>query len=146
MERFKDIRGIVYDYLSIILISTFQEYCKGTYTQQRSKLANFMFNGENVFKKVNSLSGGERVKLKLACLMEQDVNCMIFDEPTNHLDINTREILEEALKDYKGTIMFVSHDRYFANKLADKIVEVDNKQIYEFIGNYDDYKKAKVRQ
>ena len=123
------------------ILSVFQEYCLGTETQQRTKLARFMFNGENVFKKVSSLSGGERVKLKLACLMEQDINCIILDEATNHIDINTRETLEEALKEYKGTIIFVTHDRYFANRLAQKVMEVDNHRIYEFIGNYDDYKK-----
>jgi len=122
------------------ILSIFGEYCKGTETQKRSKLARFMFNGENVFKKVGNLSGGERVKLKLACLMEQDVNCIVLDEPTNHIDINTRETLEDTLKEYKGTIIFVTHDRYFANKLAGKIIEINNKKIYEFMGNYDDYK------
>ena len=128
------------------ILSVFQRYCKGTETQQRSKLAKFMFHGENVFKRVSSLSGGERVKLKLACLIEQDINCIILDEPTNHIDINTRETLEEALKEYKGTIIFVTHDRYFANKLAKKIMEIDNKKIHEFIGNYDDYKNKKKKE
>ena len=125
------------------ILKAFQECSNKTETQQRTRLARFMFNGENVFKKVRTLSGGERVKLKLACLMEQEVNCIILDEPTNHIDINTREILEEALLEYKGTIIFVTHDRYFANKLAKKIIEIDDKKTNEFIGNYDEYKSKK---
>lgn len=135
---------IIFENEKSTILKVFGKYCFGTETQQRCKLARFMFNGENVFKKVNSLSGGERVKLRLACLMEQDVNCIILDEPTNHIDINTRETLEDALKDYKGTIIFITHDRYFTNKLAKKIILLNNKNLYEYIGNYDDYVRIRT--
>lgn len=83
-----------------------------------------MFFGNNVFKHLCELSGGERVRLILAKLVLQKSNFLILDEPTNHLDISTREILEETLKKYKGTILFVSHDRYFVNKLAEREIEI----------------------
>ena len=91
-------------------------------TEARTYLAKYMFYGENVFKRLKELSGGERVRLLLAKLVLQKTNFLILDEPTNHLDISTREILEEALEEYKGTILFVSHDRYFANKVAKRNV------------------------
>ena len=94
-------------------------YNKGE-TQGRTYLAKYMFYGENVFKRLNELSGGERVRLLLAKLVLQETNFLILDEPTNHLDISTREILEEALEEYKGTILFVSHDRYFSKKLTQR--------------------------
>ena len=123
------------------ILGVFQDYCNATETMRRTKLSRFRFIGEDVFKKVGSLSGGERVKLRLACLMEQEVNCIILDEPTNHIDIDTREVLEDALNDYKGTLIFVTHDRYFTNKLAKKIVAIEDSYLHEFAGNYDDYKQ-----
>ena len=107
----------------------------------RSALDKFYFHGEHVFKKLSKISGGEKVRLKLFELIQSNNNCIILDEPTNHIDINTKEVLEEALKDYQGTIIFISHDRYFINKLANKIFYIDNKKIKEYLGNYDDYKK-----
>lgn len=104
----------------------FYKIHKGSETDIRTYLAKFMFFGENVFKKLNSLSGGEKVRIKLAELMLKNINFLILDEPTNHLDINTRELLEETLKEFKGTILFVSHDRYFTNKIAEKICTVEN--------------------
>lgn len=103
----------------------------GSETNARTFLAKFMFYGENVFKKLNSLSGGEKVRLKVAKLMLKDVNFLILDEPTNHLDISTREILEETLQSFKGTILFVSHDRYFITKLANRVIKINGGEIYE---------------
>ena len=118
-----------------------RRYFKGEESHLRSALFKFMFMGENIFKKISKLSGGEKVRLKLFCLMQDEVNFLILDEPTNHIDITTREVLENTLNDYKGTILFVSHDRYFINKLATKILSIENNKLKEYPGNYDDYKK-----
>lgn len=108
-------------------------------TQARSNLAKYGFRQENVFKKVGKLSGGEKVKILLMKLILQDINFLILDEPTNHIDIDTREVLEEALKDYKGTVLFVSHDRFFINALANRIWNINQNGINSFLGNYDDF-------
>ncbi len=105
----------------------------------RSKLFKFQFYKQDLTKRVGSLSGGEKLRLKLAIMLQHDINFLILDEPTNHIDIETREVLEETLKEYKGTLLFVSHDRYFINKIATKILEIHNKKIYTFIGDYDYY-------
>ena len=117
-----------------------RHYFKGEESHLRSALYKFMFMGENIFKKISKLSGGEKVRLKLFCLMQDEVNFLILDEPTNHIDITTREILEDTLNEYDGTILFVSHDRYFINKVATKVISIENKKLIEYIGNYDDYK------
>ena len=96
---------------------------------------------DNIYKKIKSLSGGEKVRLKLFCLTQQSYNFLLLDEPTNHIDIDTREMLEESLKEFTGTILFVSHDRYFINKIATSIIEIKNKNITRYIGNYDDYRE-----
>lgn len=101
----------------------------GSETEARKFLAKFMFFGEDVFKELSKLSGGEKVRLKLAELMFKDLNLLILDEPTNHLDIDSREILEETLQEYKGTILFVSHDRYFVNKIASRTIVISNNKI-----------------
>ena len=118
----------------------------GSETHLRASLAKFMFNGENVFKRVGTLSGGEKVRLKLFELMQKNVNLLIMDEPTNHIDITTQEVLEEALKEYPGTILFISHDRYFINEIAEKILYIEDKGITEYLGNYDDYRETKEKQ
>lgn len=118
----------------------------GSETHLRASLAKFMFNGENVFKRVGTLSGGEKVRLKLFELMQKNVNLLIMDEPTNHIDITTQEVLEEALKEYPGTILFISHDRYFINEIAQKILYIEDKEITEYLGNYDDYRDTKEKQ
>ena len=118
----------------------------GSETHLRASLAKFMFNGENVFKRVGTLSGGEKVRLKLFELMQKNVNLLIMDEPTNHIDITTQEVLEEALKEYPGTILFISHDRYFINEIARKILYIENKGITEYLGNYNDYRDTKEKQ
>ena len=107
--------------------------------QSRSKLFNFQFFKKDIIKRVGNLSGGEKLRLKLAVLLQQDINTLIFDEPTNHIDIHTREVLEETLTKYNGTLIFVSHDRFFINRVANKVIEFKNKKLYTFNGNYDDY-------
>ena len=106
----------------------------------RRLLAKFEFYQDDVERSLSSLSGGEKIRIKLACMLEKDVNTLIFDEPTNHIDIYTREVLEDVLKDFKGTILFVSHDRFFINNVATGILELNDKNILKFVGNYDAYK------
>ena len=106
------------------ILEAFMKFYIGTETEARRFLAKFMFYRDDVFKKLSKLSGGEKVRIKLAELMNQNVNFLILDEPTNHLDVTTREILENTFEEYKGTILFVSHDRYFINKLADRLIEI----------------------
>ncbi|MCJ7690141.1 MAG: ABC-F family ATP-binding cassette domain-containing protein [Clostridiaceae bacterium] len=109
----------------------------------RGILAKFLFYGESVFKKVENLSGGEKSRLKLCILIQNDINLLILDEPTNHLDIDSRENLEEALMEFNGTILFISHDRFFINKLAERICEIEDKKIVDYKGNYEYYKEKK---
>ncbi|MDQ0300420.1 ATP-binding cassette subfamily F protein 3 [Salibacterium salarium] len=114
----------------------------------RTVLGNFLFSGEDVLKPVSSLSGGEKSRLALSKLMMKKANLLIFDEPTNHLDLDSKEVLESALIDYPGTLLFVSHDRYFLNRMATKIVELTENGLEEFLGDYDYYlmKKDEERQ
>ncbi|AQS58852.1 ribosomal protection-like ABC-F family protein [Desulforamulus ferrireducens] len=107
----------------------------------RTILGNFLFRGDDVYKKVADLSGGEKARLALAKLMLQKANLLILDEPTNHLDILSREILESSLLDYPGTILFVSHDRYFLNKMATRVIELSANGTESFLGNYDYYQE-----
>lgn len=109
----------------------------------RNLLASFLFQGEDVFKTVESLSGGERSRLKLCLLMQNGVNLLILDEPTNHLDIASREWMEEVLEDFEGTILFVSHDRYFIRKFATTVCELENGKMYDFDGTYEEYRQWK---
>lgn len=118
------------------VLEAFREYVAVTEGEARHILAKFLFYGPAVFKKVTQLSGGERMRLRLAQLMYQDINFLILDEPTNHLDIESREVLEEALEQYNGTILAVSHDRYFLNKLFEKTYWIDECKLFEFAGNY----------
>ncbi|MBO8171655.1 MAG: ABC-F family ATP-binding cassette domain-containing protein [Bacillaceae bacterium] len=109
----------------------------------RTVLGNFLFSGDDVKKKVSHLSGGEKARLSLAKLMLQKANVLILDEPTNHLDVYSREVLENALEHYPGTLIFVSHDRYFLNKMATHVMELTGHKIEWYLGNYDDYKNKK---
>lgn len=104
----------------------------------RTVLGNFLFSGEDVRKKVGSLSGGEKARVALSKLMLRRANVMVMDEPTNHLDLMSREVLEAALDEYDGTLLFVSHDRYFLNRIADRIVELNRDGVRHFLGNYDE--------
>ena len=115
------------------------DFPKLTNTEIRNLLAAFLFTGDDVFKKISSLSGGERGRVSLAKLMLSEANFLILDEPTNHLDIMSKEILEDALCNYTGTVLYVSHDRYFINRTATRILELTNKSMVNYIGNYDYY-------
>ena len=112
-------------------------------TQIRNTLAAFQFTGDEVFKEIRSLSGGEKGRVSLAKLMLSEANFLILDEPTNHLDIASKEILEEALNNYSGTVLYVSHDRYFINSTASRILELVNQTFVNYIGNYDYYLEKK---
>ncbi|MBQ6991682.1 MAG: ABC-F type ribosomal protection protein [Clostridia bacterium] len=119
-----------------------------TVTEVRNSLGAFMFSGEDVFKEINMLSGGEKVRLSLCKIMKKGPNVLILDEPTNHMDIVGRETLENMLKEYKGTIIFVSHDRFFVKKIADSILAFENGNTYFYKYGYDEYidKSSKIVQ
>ena len=119
------------------------DYPTLTNTQIRNVLAAFLFTGDDVFKSIGDLSGGERGRVSLAKLMLSNANFLILDEPTNHLDITSKEILEKALNDYTGTILYVSHDRYFINQTATRILDLVNHTFVNYIGNYDYYLEKK---
>ncbi|MGO5051403.1 ABC-F family ATP-binding cassette domain-containing protein [Lachnospiraceae bacterium LCP25S3_G4] len=113
-------------------------------TQIRNTLAAFLFTADDVFKRIGDLSGGERGRVSLAKLMLSEANFLILDEPTNHLDIASKEILEKAIDDYTGTVLYVSHDRYFINQTATRILDLINQTIVNYIGNYDYYLEKKI--
>lgn len=119
------------------------DYPSLTNTQIRSMLAAFLFTGDDVYKRIGDLSGGERGRVSLAKLMLSEANFLILDEPTNHLDITSKEILERALNDYTGTLLYVSHDRYFINQTATRILDLVNQTFVNYIGNYDYYMEKK---
>ena len=106
-------------------------------------LAAFLFTGDDVFKLISALSGGERGRVSLAKLMLSEANFLILDEPTNHLDIASKEILEEALNSYTGTVFYVSHDRYFINQTATRILDLTTQAVVNYIGDYDYYLEKK---
>ena len=114
-----------------------------TNTKIRNVLAAFLFTGDDVFKRIKDLSGGERGRVSLAKLMLSEANFLILDEPTNHLDIVSKEVLEDALNHYTGTVLFVSHDRYFINTVATRILDLENQGLTNYIGNYDYYLEKK---
>ena len=138
-------QNIVFEDENKQVIEEARKYFIGPEEYLRSALTKFLFYSEGIYTRLNKLSGGERLRLKLFSLMQQDSNLLILDEPTNHIDINTKVILEEALKEYKGTIIMVSHDRYFINKIATRIIMIENKKLISYIGNYEDYKREKER-
>lgn len=131
--RFEDEKEMVLD--------AFRREYRCTEGEARNILAKYYFFSDDVFKRANTLSGGEKVLLRLAVLIQKEVNFLILDEPTNHIDIETREILEEALLDYKGTLLFISHDRYFINKVANKLIHTQDKKLIRYNGNYAEYKR-----
>lgn len=132
-------QNIIFENSNQTILEFFLDGNSFTETQARTRLAKYGFRGESVFKKIASLSGGEKVRLLLIKLIQKDVNFLILDEPTNHIDVDTRELLEEALTEYSGTVLFVSHDRYFINKLADRVVNIEDYKIKSYSGNYDDF-------
>jgi len=122
------------------------EYPYLTMTQIRNVLAAFLFTGDDVFKQISALSGGERGRVSLAKLMLSNANFLILDEPTNHLDIMSKEILEDAINQYEGTVLYVSHDRYFINKTAHRILNLYQGRFVNYLGNYDYYQSKQVTQ
>ncbi|CAM5217023.1 ATPase subunit of ABC transporter with duplicated ATPase domains OS=Ureibacillus acetophenoni OX=614649 GN=SAMN05877842_10896 PE=4 SV=1 [Ureibacillus acetophenoni] len=134
---------ITFNNENFTVLETFRENISILEGKAREYLSKFMFYKNTVFKKVKHLSGGERIRLKLAILLYQDINLLILDEPTNHLDIDSIETLEEALEEFEGTIFFVSHDRYFINKMSKRIIAIENQTFKSYQGNYDDYKNEK---
>lgn len=137
---------IKFDDDNATVLETARKFYEGTETHLRAALAKFLFYGENVFKRVGNLSGGEKVRLKLFELIQKKANLLILDEPTNHIDIDTKEMLEEALSEYQGTLFFVSHDRYFINKLAEKVINIEDESFLQYLGNYDYFKEQKTKK
>ncbi|MFT9600961.1 ABC-F family ATP-binding cassette domain-containing protein [Mesobacillus sp.] len=129
-----------------VLNELWDEYPLKSEKEIRTVLGNFLFSGDDVLKIVSTLSGGEKARLALAKLMLQNSNFLILDEPTNHLDLDSKEVLENALIDYPGTILFVSHDRYFINRIATKVLELDRGGATEYLGDYDYYVEKKLEQ
>ena len=127
-------QNITFNNEELTVLEAFREDMSILEGPARGILAKFLFYGESVFKKVKNLSGGEKSRLKLCKLIQNDINLLILDEPTNHLDIDSRENLEEALMEFSGTILFISHDRFFINKLAERICEIEDKKIIDYHG------------
>ncbi|MGM0445205.1 MAG: ribosomal protection-like ABC-F family protein [Bacillota bacterium] len=125
------------------LVTTLIKECDMKISEARDALGAFLFSEQEVFKKIKNLSGGEKSRLRLLQLMSGNYNFLLLDEPTNHLDLPSREVLEEVLKDYPGTVLVVSHDRYFINKIVDYTYELENKNLTKFYGNYEYYKEKK---
>ena len=136
---------ITFDNEEYTVIQAFRDDISILEGQAREYLSKFMFFGNSVFKKVKALSGGERIRLKLSMLLYEDINLLILDEPTNHLDIDSIETLEEALEEFKGTIFFISHDRYFINKIGERIIAIEDNKLKSYLGNYDYYKEIQDR-
>jgi ATPase subunit of ABC transporter with duplicated ATPase domains len=134
---------VTFDEPHLTLLDTVRRALIISEERARNLLAGFHFQGEDVYKTVESLSGGERSRLKLCLLMQSDVNLLILDEPTNHLDIASREWMEEVLEDFEGTILFVSHDRYFIRKFATTVCELEDGRMYSFEGTYEEYRQWK---
>ena len=144
-EYFDQTRSDLNPY-NTILDEVWNEYTVLTETQVRTYLAAFLFTGDEVYKLISSLSGGEKARISLLKLMLSKSNLLFMDEPTNHLDIDAKEVLEGALNAYEGTLFFISHDRYFINALADRIIEFSPSGIRQFLGNYDDYQDTLQRE
>ena len=134
-------QNIIFEDESQTVLDYFLEGNNFSETEARNKLARYGFRNENVFKKIGKLSGGEKVRIMIIKLIQKDTNFLILDEPTNHIDIDTREILEETLEQYKGTLLFVSHDRFFINKLANRVLNIEDGNIKSYYGNYNDFEK-----
>jgi ATPase subunit of ABC transporter with duplicated ATPase domains len=136
-------QNILFNDENSTVLECFRDDISITEGKAREYLARYMFFGETVFKKVGSLSGGERSRLMMSKLMFKEINLLILDEPTNHLDIEAREELEQLLKEFEGTVFFISHDRYFINNIAGKVVELAEGKLTSYEGNYEYYKEKK---
>lgn len=126
-----------------IIDEVWDEFPELTTTELRNYLGSFLFRGDDVFKEINKLSGGERCRINLLKLMLSKSNLLLLDEPTNHLDIPSREALEEAILTYDGTLIVISHDRYFLNKVINRILELEENGVNEYLGNYNYYVEKK---
>ena len=127
-----------------ILDEVWDAFPNMTTTKLRNALASFLFTGDDVFKVINTLSGGEKCRINLLKLMLSKSNLLLMDEPTNHLDIMSREALEDAILEYDGTLMIISHDRYFLNKVIGRILELNEDGVTEYLGNYNYYQEKKL--
>jgi ATP-binding cassette subfamily F protein 3 len=136
---------VTFDEPELSILDTVRYRLEISEEMARNRLAVWHFKGEEVFKHVKDLSGGEKSRLKLCILMDNDINLLILDEPTNHLDIASRQWMEDAIDKFEGTLIFVSHDRYLINKFANRIWDMDGGKITDFTGNYSDYKKWKMK-
>lgn len=134
---------VVFEDEEMTVLDCFRDGITISEGKAREYLAKFLFMGNSVFKKVKSLSGGEKSRLKLSRLLFEDINLLILDEPTNHLDIDSIETLEETLLLFEGTILFISHDRYFINRICSKIVALENQKFTNFLGNYEYYREKR---
>jgi ATPase subunit of ABC transporter with duplicated ATPase domains len=123
------------------IIDGFKEHFALTEQVARQKLARFLFYTDDVFKTIGNLSGGEKVRLSLCMMMEEKINFLILDEPTNHVDIDSREMIEQALKKFNGTVLFISHDRYFIDQLATKVIQIEDKKLVTYHGGYNYFKE-----
>lgn len=139
-------QNLAFDDEELTILDYFREDISILEGKAREHLAKFMFYGATVYKKIKLLSGGERVRLKLSKLLYQDVNLLILDEPTNHLDTDSIESIEEALSGFQGTIFFISHDRYFINKISERTIAIEERKLTSYLGNYDYYKAQKDKQ
>lgn len=137
---------VVFEDENLTILQEFQRHFNDSLTRAYSVLASFNFYGEEVHKRISTLSGGEKIRLKFAELIQSDINFLVLDEPTNHLDVNSRETLERALDNFNGTVLFVSHDRYFINKVATRVLELSEGELVSYIGNYDDYLHQKEEE
>lgn len=136
---------VVFEDVELSVLDTVRNMFKVNEGKVRNMLASFNFKNEDVYKKVGALSGGERSRLRLCMLMQQDVNLLILDEPTNHLDIASREWIEKTVENFEGTILFVSHDRYFINRYAARILELNAGKITDYYGLYEEYRQWKSK-
>lgn len=139
-------QSVIFDNDEMTVLEYFRDDISILEGRAREHLAKFLFYGSSVFKKIKLLSGGERLRLKLARLLYNDINLLILDEPTNHLDTRSIETIEEALAAFKGTIFFISHDRYFINKISDRVIAIEDEGLQSYLGNYDYYKSVKDKK
>ena len=139
-------QSVTFDNDEMTVLEYFRDDISILEGKAREYLAKFLFYGSGVFKKIKLLSGGERLRLKLARLLYKDINLLILDEPTNHLDTRSIETIEEALAAFKGTIFFISHDRYFINKISDRVIAIEGEGLQSYLGNYDYYKSIKDKK
>ena len=137
---------IVFENENLSIFDTFVNAFPQNKVDAMGKLGRMLFSGETVEKQVSKLSGGEKIRLKLIMMLENKTNFLIMDEPTNHLDIDSREVIEEAINSFEGTVLFISHDRYFINRVASRIITVEDFKFVNYYGDYDYYREIKQQE